>query len=332
MKLRHVSIVATVAAAVAGLMFGYTQMSRERAADEAADQPIAAASRVRTGTNGEAIITLDAKTQQLIGLQTASLVAATLPPQVKAWGRVLDSAALVALHNDVIAAQADSRAARAEYERQKKLSTENNASVRALESAEAQMKRAQGALATAEMQLAAASSRAVLDEPADFFQSLARQDRVLVRLDLPAGEPVPETPVGAWVNLLGATQPVAADFIGRSAVTDPQAQGAGFIFGVTNALTTLAPGLSLTGSLLLPGAAASGVNVPDAAVVRAAGRAWIYLQTTDTTFSRREILLNHPVTGGWFVSQGAKPGDKVVVTGAQTLLSEEHKSEIQMGD
>ena len=90
-----------IVAAVAALIFGYVQMSKERAADAEADQPITAASRVQTGTNGETVITLDAKTQQLIGLQTATLAAATLPPEIKAYGRVLDSAALVSLHNDV---------------------------------------------------------------------------------------------------------------------------------------------------------------------------------------------------------------------------------------
>ena len=130
----------------------------------------------------------------------------------------------------------------------------------------------------------------------------------------------------------GTAQPVAADFLGRAAATDPQVQGAGFIFVVTNAPSALTPGLAVTGFLQLPGEPAHGVVVPDAAVVRSDGRAWIYVQTGDTDFARREIILDHPAPGGWFETNSVAPGDKIVVTGAQTLLSEERKSQIKLED
>ena len=325
-------IFAVAVVAIAALIFGYVQMSKERNAEATADQPVTAASRVQSGTNGETVINLDLKAQQLIGLQTAPLAAETLPPQIKAYGRVLDSAALVSLQNDAVAARAALQASQPEYERLKKLSAQDNASAHALETAEAQMKHDQGALDTAEAQLAAASSKAAMEEPADFFQSLARQKDVLVRLDVPAGESVADSPTGAQLILPGTAQPVAADFLGRAAATDPQVQGAGFIFVVTNAPPALTPGLAVTGLMRLPGEPKSGVIVPDAAVVRSDGRAWIYVQVADTNFARREIALDHPAAGGWFVANGVAAGDKVVVIGAQTLLSEEHKTEIKMED
>src|SRR5579859_5463755 len=186
-----------VVVAITGLIFGYVQMSQERKAEAIADQPVTAASRVQSGAQGETVVTLDAKTQQLVGLQTAPLAAMTLPPEIKAYGRVLDSAALVSLENDVVAARAALQASQPEYERLKKLSAQDNASAHALETAEAQMQHDRGALDTAEAQLVAAAGRTVLDEPAEFFQSLARQENVLVRLDLPAGETAAEVPTGA---------------------------------------------------------------------------------------------------------------------------------------
>lgn len=323
---------AAIVVAVAALIFGYVQMSRERVANEAEDRPVTAASRVQTGANGETVIMLDSKMQQLIGLQTAPLAAATLPPEIKAYGRVLDSATLVALHDDVAAAQAALQASQPEYDRLKKLSALDNASAHALEIAEAQSKRDQGALDTAEAQLIAASGRAVPDEPPGFFQSLARQENVLVRLDLPPGETPAETPIAAELTVPEMRQPIVAAFLGRAATTDPQVQGAGFIFVVTNVPVALTPERMVTGFLELPGEPANGVIVPDAAVVRSEGHAWIYVQTGDTDFARRELALDHSTTGGWFVTNNVVPGDKVVVTGAQTLLSEEHKSEIQIGD
>ena len=321
-----------IVAAVAALIFGYAQRSKEQAADEKADQPIIAASRVRTGANGATVITLDAKTQKLAGLQTATLAAATRRPEIQAYGRVLDSAALVTLHDEVLAARAALRAAQLEYQRLEKLRAEDNAPARALETAAAEMKHDQSALASAAAQLAAASGQAVAGAPPGFFRSLARQDSVLVRLDLPAGEMPAAAPTAAQLVLPGMQQPVAANFVGRAATTDPQVQGAGFLFLATNAPATLAPGLALAGFLQLPGEPLHGVVVPGDAVVRADGRAWIYVQTGETDFTRHEISLDHPLAGGWFVTNNVAPGGQVVVTGAQTLLSEELKSQIKLED
>lgn len=321
-----------VVLAITALIFGYTQMSQERKSEATADQPIAAASRVQFDKNGGAVVTLDAKTQQLIGLQTAPLAAATQAPGIKAYGRVLDSAALVILQNEMVAARAALQASQREYERVKTLSAQDNASARLLDTAEAGMKHDQIALATAEAQLVAATGKTVADEPPDFFQALARQENILVRLDLPAGETPAATPTAAQLTLPGTEPPVTADFLCRAATTDPQVQGAGFLFLVTNIPAALTPGLAVTGILLLPGAPANGVVVPDAAVVRSDERAWVYTQTSETNFARREIILNQPVNDGWFVTNGVAAGEKVVVTGAQTLLSEEHKGQINMGD
>jgi len=331
MKRKHISIGVVAVTGIAGLIFAYLAGSRERAADAAEDQPISPKSMVEQ-TSGGTVIHLDLKAQQLAGIQTTPVSAGTLPPEMKAYGRVLDSASLVSLQSDLAAARAALQASQAEYERLKKLSVQDNASVLALETAEAQWKRDQGAGQTAEAQLVAASSEVVADEPPEFFQSLASQKNLLVRLDLPAGEIAMENPTAAFLALAGNEPPIAANFLGRAATVDPQTQGEGFVFLATNAPASLMPGLAVAGFLQLPGEPSRGVIVPDAAVVRSDGRAWIYAQTGRTDFERREIILNHPAGGGWFVTNGIAPGEKIVVTGAQTLLSEEHKSQIKLED
>ncbi len=222
-----------------------------------------------------------------------------------------------------------------EYQRLKTLFAQGqNASAKALESAQAAMQRDQIALQTAEAQLVTAWGKSIVEQPdlAAFVASLARLECVVVRLDLPAGDSVSEAPVGAQLVLPGTNAPLAARFLGRATTTDPQVQGAGFLFAATNATARLAPGLALTGLLQLPGAPLHGVVVPNAAIVRAAERAWVYVQTGDTTFERRELALDQPVAGGWFVTSGLAPADRLVVTGAQTLLSEERKTQIKIGD
>ena len=62
-------------------------------------------------------------------------------------------------------------------------------------------------------------------------------------------------------------------------------------------------------------------------MIRHEGKVFVYLQTGDETFVRKEIELERPMASGWFVHEGLKPQDAVVVVGAQQLLSEELKGQ-----
>ena len=83
------------------------------------------------------------------------------------------------------------------------------------------------------------------------------------------------------------------------------------------------PNAAVTGYLKIPGESLDGVIVPSSAVLRYQGKAWVYLQTGDEEFTRREIPLDRPGANGWFVSSGVTDKDRVVASGAQTTLSEE---------
>jgi len=89
----------------------------------------------------------------------------------------------------------------------------------------------------------------------------------------------------------------------------------------------LAPGAAVSAFLTLPGEPVSGVLAPREAIVRFNGAAWVYLQTSPTTFQRTEISLDKPLENGWFVRAGLKPQDKIITVGAQQLLSEERKGQ-----
>jgi hypothetical protein len=55
------------------------------------------------------------------------------------------------------------------------------------------------------------------------------------------------------------------------------------------------------------------------------------------TFARREVTTEAPLDDGWFVpanshaSSALRSGQRVVVAGAQQLLSEEFRSQIRVG-
>ena len=82
-------------------------------------------------------------------------------------------------------------------------------------------------------------------------------------------------------------------------------------------------------TLPLPGKVQSGVLVPAAAVVWHGGKPWVYRQTGPTRFDRVAVDLA-PVQGdSWFESAHLRPGEQVVISGAQLLLSEESRLQIR---
>jgi multidrug efflux pump subunit AcrA (membrane-fusion protein) len=75
--------------------------------------------------------------------------------------------------------------------------------------------------------------------------------------------------------------------------------------------------------LEIAGDAVNGVSVPRPAVIRFAGATWVYVRREGTNFVRSAVTLERSLTNGWLVSRGIDAGDQVVVSGAQTILSEE---------
>ncbi|MGB9625391.1 MAG: hypothetical protein ACPMAQ_11065, partial [Phycisphaerae bacterium] len=149
----------------------------------------------------------------------------------------------------------------------------------------------------------------------------------------PAGQTIQEPATSARIVPLGyADRPLHGRRVMRGPSVDPQTQGQGFVFQVASGGLCLRPGLAVTAYIALPGEPEQGVVVPRVAVVQFDGRDWAYVQLSEERFSRRMIATTRPVADGWFVSGGLAPGGPVVVSGAQTLLSEELKSQIQIGE
>jgi hypothetical protein len=58
-------------------------------------------------------------------------------------------------------------------------------------------------------------------------------------------------------------------------------------------------------------------------LIRHQGHTFVYLQSAEDSFVRRAVRLERPTREGWFVASGLAAGDRVVVRGAQQLLSAE---------
>ena len=206
----------------------------------------------------------------------------------------------------------------------KVLAEQNNASARALQAAQAATRRDQLLIDSIAAKIALSWGKAMAERSglAALARSLALGEVALVRLDLPAGETLSSSPTSARLTSLAAEEhPVTGEFFSAAATMDPQTQGQGFLFLASG--NGLAPGTAVTGYMRVAGEASGGVIVPGEAGLRHEGKAWVYLQAGDDEFIRREIPLDRPADRGWFISGGITVKDRVVVNGAQTILSEE---------
>jgi len=287
------------------------------------------------GASGEAILTLDRETQKRIGLKAERVLPATMNPELKAYGRVLDPAPLAALSLELVSAQVTLTASEKEFERLKLLNEQKSASDRAFQAAEVTVRRDRILVETIRTRLVSAWGKGIVQRSdlVELAHSLTLQASVMVRIDLPAGEILNTAPEGARIAPASSEgRGAPAVLLGPAPSVDPQMQGQGFLLLVTTNSLGLVPGAAVSGYLRVAGASIAGFTVPDSAVVRQAGHGWVYVQTSDETFTRRLIELNHRAEDGWFVKAGLAANELIVVNGAQTLLSEEQKYQIRLLD
>ncbi len=157
---------------------------------------------------------------------------------------------------------------------------------------------------------------------------ISRLERLVARVDLPVGQNLPSTAMLAHVVPAGhESEVILADRIAASSVLDPKSPGESFLFQLREGRFGLRPGLAVTAYLPLPGASRKGFTISTAAVVRLSGSAYVYVRTAADLFVRRDVKIQSAVATGYFVTGRLAVGDRIVITGAQTLLSEEFKPE-----
>lgn len=287
----------------------------------------------KEGTRFEATVKLDAETQTNLHLKVEPLPAAKIPREVKGYGRVLDPWPLAELYSELATAQAELAASEKEYQRLKTLAAQDNASARALQAGLAAAERDRLRVQSTRQRIALSWGETILNRSdlRGLVGRLVAVEALIVRIDLPAGESLGEAPTQARIMTL-RDETATGRFLSRAPTTTTQMQGQGFLFLLETNSLQLAPGSAVTGYLKLPGEPLRGVMVPRSAVVRYQQRAWVYVQTSPNTFERNPIPLTHPSGSGWFVTHPLKTDTRIVVDGAQVLLAEELKSQIQLKD
>lgn len=292
-----------------------------------------------TGEAHAAEIVLTRQTLQASGIATVPLQATIYRSQAEGIATVVDPQALAALaaqlataHEAVAAANEEVMATAAEAKRQQALyrhgkyvsERDEQAAVAAAAAAKAQRTSAIASEASARASAVATwgpALAAIAERGPDAFADYADGRRVLLSIALPVGtQAMPAQDIDI---LLSGGQILPASVIGPSPRADAVVQGPTYYYSAMGG--GVRSGQRFAAAVPIGTAQASGVVIPDTAVLWYAGEPWVYVETSPGHFLRRPISIDARAAKGWFQARGFKAGARVVIHGGELLLSQELK-------
>ena len=343
--LRRVLVIAVLAGIAGLVVWGYVEGSGEAANEAERERPVKAPLRVAE-TDGQSVVKLDTQALKNSGIEVAALSPAPYQAQLRGYGTVLDLAQLTDLSNTYANARAQQQTAQAKlaasktaFDRARGLyRNQQNVSLAQFQAADATFQTDQAVLAAADSQvrtLAATAvqtfgpvvGKAVLDGSPLITRLIGRQ-AFLLQVTLPPGVTLSAPPQTATVQVEGGP-PAPVSFISPATRTDPRIQGMSFFY-LAPASSGVLPGMNVLVSLP-SGAPGDGLAIPPSAIVWWQDRAWVYRQVGADTFARTQVATSLPAQDGGYVVKGLPSDTRIVTQGAQMLLSEEFRAQIQVG-
>ena len=274
---------------------------------------------------GDQLPTLSAEQERAVGIVIATTPAARPPRRIDAYGQVLDPSQLVADAGRLESSRAAERAAAAETARLQGLYRGADASLKALQLAEATQIEAQARAreAQAEFLLHWGPLSQLGDaQRAKLIEELATGGQLLLRADLPGQHSLGTIPRQALVDVDGLRVP--ARVLGPLAQAAAHMQSVGLLLQMPHPPAGLGPGAQLP--VVLQGSARDGCVVPDGALLYGERGAYVYrvlperTKDGDTQFAPVPVTLLQSMGDGWLVT-GLHTDDRIVVQGAGVLWS-----------
>jgi multidrug efflux system membrane fusion protein len=339
---RNIAVAIGVLLVAGGLIWGFVTGRGGQAAEAQRDAPLKAASRVST-EDGRTFLSFDPAAQRGNGIVTTILTATTQRAEAQATGVVVQLQPLLDLRasyntpaTDLLRARASARASSAEYQRLRSLNQDGrNAADKAVEAARAAAENDAALVQNAQQAITILNGNAVLRwgpvvagwirSNSPQLDALLMQRAFLLQVTTTTDGRF-ASPRRAVVQYPDGTH-ATAQFVSVLPQVDPRFQVPSLLYLVAPH-AGLVPGVNV--SVFLPsGKEQTGIVIPSSAVVWSLGSAWCYVEQSPGKFERIAVETGTPQTHGWFVTHGVEPGAHVVTSGAQTLLSEEFRSQIQ---
>ena len=300
----------------------------------------------QAATNSAGTVVISPEQMAMSGIAVQALPVTRFQPQISAYASVLDPGPLLQLRGQLRAAQLQTDAARAqaaaserEYQRLTVLNGQDHTvSDKVTEAARATRDADRAHLEAAQAGLLAARDTArsrwgdvltgwALATRSPQLDALNSGQQALLSVALPQGRAAGSLPPTIHLNLPGGIGEITAHLVSPSPLADPVTQSPTYFYQAPRG--GLRTDMRID-ALLPAGQSVDGVVIPNSAVVWYANRPWVYVQSTDTQFVRREIAVDTPAPGGWFVAQW-HAGERVVVKGAALLFSQEFQPKPQPG-
>jgi hypothetical protein len=267
---------------------------------------------------------LDARAREQDGIRVAAVEGITRQSGRDGFARGVDLAPLAAIASDIATAEAASVASGREAARLASLAgADQSAARKDVEAARAQAVADRAKLAFScqrvTLEFGEGLGRLGCRAIAPLVREAAAGRAALVRIDI-VGQALP---VGASVEIGGGdgSAPVRVPVLGPAAAGDPQLQTAGVLALLNGPGAARMPVGRVVSAHVGIGSATTGVLIPREAIVRNDGGMFVYRDAGADGFERIGLDDAEPVEGGWFVStDDILPGDRIVVSGAGTLL------------
>jgi hypothetical protein len=328
---------------------GFMEGRQEAAVEAERSQPIKPPLRVTLPARGEPVVTIDKAAQDSIGLKTVAPKRAPYQDQIRAFGTVLDLASLTTLNTNYVAADSQLKTTEAKlaaslpaYERAQALYAKNFGNLVQVQTTAAALEGDKAAVAAAQSQVRTLAATAIqewgpvigraLVKQAGLVTRLIERQEFLLQITLPPGETI-DAPPTASVEVGGSSRRAQVRYISPATRTDPKIQGLSFFYAAA-ANSGMLPGMNAR-AFLSTGKPVDGFVIPPSAVLWWSGHAWVYVKTGDDGFTRRQIPTDTPADheGGFVVpvSTFSEAQPAIVSQGAQLLLSEEFRAQIQVG-
>ena len=321
---------------VVGAILIFRQAQKGPAARDDDDKPPAAKSETNAATAASGVV-LASEVQQRAGLKVQPLLPETLAPAAQGFGSILDPAGLVALDNELSEAETALKLSEAQVARAQTLFDQNQSvPQKTLESAEAQVRIDRNKLRSVrrKLELDWGTSVATLDTTnrVQLVNRLLQREIALARVEVPPAEQLVGVPSAARITAIGNDRTLDATILSEATTVDPHTQGRAFLLRIDSPPTGIRPGTAIEAQLATSGPVGTGWQIPNSAIVRHLGHTWIYLQKSPDKFTRTAVTLQVLSGDHWFSTDHFDAQDRIVVTGAQVLLSEELKSQLGTGD
>ena len=306
-------------------MLLYVSHRGERNLETAREAPVVAPSRVEVADN-DVLVAIDSSAAERIGLEVAPLAAGSAAQEARLTGEVVAETERRAVIRTPVAGR---------------LSVPHGASWPGLGDRIASghvFAQVSDALPIAApisgtITRVGAQPGAIVEAGQELLE-IVDQSRPLVRIVWTLAGARPHSTI-ALGPASGAVR-VTGRLVGPSPEADPATRLPAYLYRADHTWPGSAPGTPVAAVVAAAGPADDSrhkaVLVPDRAVVQWDGLTWTYLRRAPDRFERVRVATDRPVSGGWIVLGGLEPGDSVVVTGAQELLSEEFRARVTVGD